>query len=258
MIQLNDMKNQRIRLNDLKRNEVVMSKQLAKRMNLETGDSIVVRIPELHQIVYLQINTLAINSAPQGIFMSKQIWEKLDQIFQPQTVYLKEKLSRQQIKKLEEAPNVSKVVEKATLEKNTNEILAAINGNIIILIFAAVLLGLTILSNTFLLIFSERYREFATLKILGYSYRELFLLLLQENLLLVFVGILFGVPGGLLFLDYYAGIVSLENQAYQPHLSLETCFLIFGIFLSIVGMLQLFLYWKIKIIDMLTALKSHE
>lgn len=258
LIHLNDMKKQRIRLNELKRNEVVMSKQLAKRMNLETGDSIVVRIPELHQIVYLQINTLAINSAPQGIFMSKQIWENLDQTFQPQTVYLKEKLSQQQIKKLEEAPNVSKVVEKATLEKNTSEILATINGIIIILIFAAVLLGLTILANTFLLIFAERYREFATLKILGYSYRELFLLLLQENLLLVFVGILFGVPGGLLFLDYYARIVSLENQAYEPHLSLATWFIIFGIFLSIVGMLQLFLYWKIKKIDMLTALKSHE
>ncbi len=62
-----------------------------------------------------------------------------------------------------------------------------------ILVFGAVLLGSVMLYNLGVLSYMERYREFATLKVLGFPDRQIRTVMIQQNVWVCAAGILLGL-----------------------------------------------------------------
>lgn len=128
---------------------------------------------------------------------------------------------------------------------------------IALLVAAAVILGIVVLYNLGLMSYVERYRELATLKVLGFKDRQIGGLLISQNVWLTIVGALLGIPAGILTLrvlvDKLAGEYELKTSI-APATYLIGIALTFGVSL-LVGVL---VARKNRKIDMVEALKGAE
>ena len=128
---------------------------------------------------------------------------------------------------------------------------------VILLVVAAVILGIVVLYNLGVMSYTERYREMATLKVLGFKDNKIGRLLISQNLWLTVVGVLIGLPLGYLTLDL---LVVLLASEYEMSLSLGWMTYVFSILLTfgtstLVGFM---VSRKNKKIDMVEALKTPE
>ncbi|MFA0888451.1 MAG: ABC transporter permease [Synergistales bacterium] len=106
--------------------------------------------------------------------------------------------------------NISSVLSREKEKRYLNENLAYLYVSIAILVSFSVLLGLAIVFNASVLAFSERRRELASLRVMGFTRSEVAVFLLKENLLLLLAGTLAGLPFGRLLSEGYARAVSSD------------------------------------------------
>ena len=95
----------------------------------------------------------------------------------------------------------------ADLTKNMEGMMEGMVMIIGILVFGAVLLGSVMLYNLGVLSYMERYREFATLKVLGFPDRQIRTVMIQQNVWVCAAGILLGLPAGYGMLCYLLSTV---------------------------------------------------
>ena len=79
--------------------------------------------------------------------------------------------------------------------------LQIMNSMIIVLVGGALILGIVVLYNLGVMSYTERYREMATLKVVGFKDKKIGSLLISQNVWLSVIGIIAGIPLGLLTLD---------------------------------------------------------
>ena len=128
---------------------------------------------------------------------------------------------------------------------------------ILLLVVAAVILGIVVLYNLGLMSYIERSRELATLKVLGFKDRQIGKLLISQNLWLTVLGVALGVPAGALTLDILIKKLAGEYElkmAIGPMTYVVSIALTFGVSL-LVGMI---VARKNRKIDMVEALKGTE
>jgi putative ABC transport system permease protein len=106
---------------------------------------------------------------------------------------------------------VSRRSEKAYLEENLGYMYYSIG---ILLVFSSIL-GFAIVYNASLMSFAERRRELASLRVLGFSVGEVSEFLLKENLPLLALGVLAGLPAGRLLAEGYAAAVSSDLFSFE-------------------------------------------
>ena len=129
---------------------------------------------------------------------------------------------------------------------------------IVVLIVSAGMLAFVVLYNLNNINITERQRELATLKVLGFFDMEVSQYVLRENIILTIAGILFGSLFGI-FLHHYI-IVTVEVDAVMFGRNIRTmsflyCAVITCIFSVVVNG---FMHMKLKKIDMVESLKSVE
>lgn len=128
---------------------------------------------------------------------------------------------------------------------------------VIALIVASVLLCLIVLYNLGIMSYMERYREMATLKVLGFRNKAIGRLLIAQNLWIAAAGTLLGIPAGSwvlsVLMDLLAGEYEMET-VIGPQSILPAVALNFGVAV-IVGLM---IARKNRHIDMVEALKSPE
>ena len=83
---------------------------------------------------------------------------------------------------------------------------------IIVLIVASVLLCLIVLYNLGIMSYMERYREMATLKVLGFRNKAIGHLLISQNLWISVAGTLLGIPAGIWALNYLMDMLAGEYE----------------------------------------------
>ena len=83
---------------------------------------------------------------------------------------------------------------------------------IIVLVVASVLLCLIVLYNLGIMSYMERYREMATLKVLGFRNKAIGRLLISQNLWIAAAGTLLGIPSGIWALNYLMNMLAGEYE----------------------------------------------
>ncbi len=128
---------------------------------------------------------------------------------------------------------------------------------VLILIIAAVILGIVVLYNLGIMSYVERSRELATLKVLGFRSRKIGRLLISQNAWLTFIGVALGLPAGLGTLQWMLSALAGE---YELKLMLGP--LTYAVSILLTFGVSLFVGWlvarKNKKIDMVEALKNAE
>ena len=147
--------------------------------------------------------------------------------------------------------------DKAQLMDTFNSFVWIMDSMVIILVIAAVILGIVVLYNLGVMSYVERSRELATLKVLGFRNRTIGKLLISQNIWLTFIGVIIGLPAGVGVLQWLLTALAGEYEMKLMLGPLTYCvsiLLTFGVSL-LVGLM---VARKNKKIDMVEALKGAE
>ena len=140
----------------------------------------------------------------------------------------------------------------------SREILDMLNRIILIIILSAAVLSITVLYNLASINIFERQRELATLRVLGYTRREVQRLINTENRVLALLGTIGGVPLGILMFGWIADLVSTPDFIMSKEPNVLVLLLSVGMLLGFMETTNVLLRGKIKNIKFVESLKGVE
>mgnify|MGYP003247088154 FL=1 len=196
--------------------------------------------------------------------MSKDMYESLDgENFESNVILTKDydvdsEAEDTFIKDLMNEPEVASVTRISTAMNMMNDTMKSLNYVVVILIVSAGLLAFVVLYNLSNVNISERIRELATIKVLGFYDKEVYLYITRETIILTAIGIVLGLVAGY-FLDFFiletCEIDMLRFKKFVAPLSFLFATLITILFTVIVNIVT---YFALKKINMIESLKSVE
>ena len=188
----------------------------------------------------------------ESVTMTDTLADKLGIEYSVSSIY-----TDRAVDEIDSSDLISGKQDKAQLMETFNSFVAIMDSMVLILIIAAVVLGIVVLYNLGLMSYVERSRELATLKVLGFRNRTIGRLLISQNIWLTVIGVVIGLPAGVGVLQWL--LTALAGE-YEMKLMLGamtygvSILLTFGVSL-LVGLM---VARKNKKIDMVEALKGIE
>ena len=146
----------------------------------------------------------------------------------------------------------------SSLASQVDRMLSTLDAVILVLIVSAGMLAFVVLYNLNNINITERQRELATLKVLGFYDGEVSQYVLRENVILTVLGLMFGAVFGILIHRYVITTVEVDAVMFGRNIKLLS-FLYSGILTSIFSIVvNGVMHFKLKTIDMVESLKSVE
>ena len=152
---------------------------------------------------------------------------------------------------------ISSVQSKRDIVDSFDSFMEILNLSIIVLIVAAAVLGVVVLYNLGTMSYTERYREMATLKVVGFKDKQIGRLLISQNLWLTALGAILGLAAGVGVITWVMNALASEYEMKVVIGSVTVCaslLLTFGVSL-VVGWI---IARKNRDINMVAALKTEE
>lgn len=191
----------------------VMSAQLARTAGFDVGDRITVALSDGTE-THSEVTAIAFVSEPQGVAFTAEAWEAAGGTFHPDTLLTAAPLT-------EEEEALPGVIDSVTLEDqqvNAQALVDSLSQVFTLIKVFAIILSVVVLYNLGALSFTERIRDYATLRVLGFHHGELRSLAARENAATTLTGWLIGIPAGWWFLHTYVGLFSTDRAAYTPYM----------------------------------------
>ncbi len=264
VIKLNDVKTeQEINLDEAGKDGVIITDKLAELIGAKEGDTITIKdVNDTEKEV--KVSKIAENYISHYVYMSKDYYENLYGVSYNTNVLLlrdnnlskeqEEKISTELVTKSE----VSTVSIISTVMTLFDDTMNSLNYVVIILIISAGLLAFVVLYNLSNVNISERIRELATIKVLGFYDKEVYKYVSRETMILTAIGIALGLVGGYFLNFYIIGTCEIDMLRFVKiidPLSYLYSVLITVLFTIIVNIVT---YFALKKIDMIGSLKSVE
>ena len=261
LINIKDLKTkQQIELKD---NEICLTEKVAQLLDINVGDTIKLRNND-NEEYEVKITYIVENYVSHYVYMSKIAYENLTgKQYKTNVILTKNKeLTEEQedvlATELMKNANISAITRTSTIMKILDDTLKSLDYVVIILIVSAGLLAFVVLYNLSNVNISERIRELATIKVLGFYNKEVYDYVTRETIILTIIGIILGLAGGY-FLNFYilrtCEINTLRFAKIVNPISYVYAILITVVFTVIVNIAT---YFALKKIDMIESLKSVE
>lgn len=231
---------------------IALSKNIADDLKIHTGDMIKWKFEGTGKWYESKVSAIIRTPLSQGITITKK---EMKRHSIPHTVT---SIIGKKPKHIYLDSNIITLVQyKEDLVGNFDTMMEASIILFSIFLVAAILLGSVILYNLGTLSYMERYKDMATLKVLGFSNKRIQKLMLQQNLWLTLIGIIIGIPIGYTLLIIMLDTVqsSLDITLYIPYLVYIVSML--GTFL-LSWLINKCLSYKVYHINMVAALKANE
>lgn len=231
----------------------VITDRLSDRLDVDIGDTVTLRASSgsTHDVT---ISAVTVNSEPQGLVVAEDTWTRMRGDFTP-TSYLTEGSVDDEVHQM---PGVTSALSIDEQRSNAQALVDSLVSVFTLIKTFAILLAVVVLYNLGALSFTERIREYATLRVLGFHYGELRSLASRENVITTVVGWLFGIPAGWWFLGQYVSLFSTDRASYLPSITATSLIIASVITLVFAMTATLLLTRRIKRFDMTSALKGVE
>ena len=125
-----------------------------------------------------------------------------------------------------------------------------------VLIISAILLAFIVLYNLTNINIEERLREIASLKVLGFTKREIYAYIFREVFLLSLLGDVFGLGVGVYLERFVVATAEVDYVMFSRTIHLESFVIAFVLTLVFTGLILLIMTPKLNRIDMVESLKS--
>ena len=241
---------------------VIINEKLAENLGVHIGEHITIEDADgnPHQVNVSGITEMYIN---HFVLMSRQYYKE---VFGKEAgsniIYLSttgddaaQKLLANQISTIHGVEGVS--LYSGQLD-NFNSMVKGLNGIIWVLIFSSMLLAFVVLSNLITVNISERQREIATLKVLGFRRNEVKKYIFKENNLLAGIGGIVGIPVGIALHRYIMRTVEMDYLMFGRNIEWMSFFyaLVLTILFSVI--VNRMMAKRLNDIRMVESLKSVE
>lgn len=243
---------------------VILTEKLANTLGVGPGDtfSLHVSSSEKKDVTVLALTE---NYTSHCVYMTAGLYEtvyeeapKFNILFLEFTEDLKYAQQQELASYLIGHDTVTSVTLVADQLDSLNDMVGSLNMVVWVLIIAAGLLAFVVLFNLNNINISERRRELATLKVLGFFDNEVAMYVYRENIILTILGILAGLFLGAWLHQYLVATIEVDlimfGRAIEP-LSYLWSILLTALFAVLVNITM---YYKLQEIDMIESLKSVE
>ena len=235
-----------------------ITEKLAQTLAVSVGDTLELFFPGDDVPARVTVTQIVFNSVSQGLYMESKTWESLRKgAFTPTAILLSQPTQTclDELDAMEEVDKLTWPVDQAQELTQMLDMLASIFAMITLIALA---LAFVICYNMGLMNFSERTREYATLKVLGYHQREIRGLIIGENNIVSLLGVLSGILPGIGMTGLVLRVCESETLAYPSRPAVLSVVLASVVTYVFSLLIQLLLTRKVRGIDMVEALKSVE
>ncbi len=208
----------------LPENGAFICKRLAKEFDVQPGDTVTIEpygTSESYDITVCGINRSLAESISMTEDYANSIGLTDSEEYRINSVYTMTPKDE-----IETSSNITSVQSKQDIIDSFDAFMQIFYFFIIALIVASVLLCLIVLYNLGIMSYMERYREMATLKVLGFRNKMIGHLLISQNLWIAVAGTLLGIPSGIwtlnALLDLLAGEYEMETLVGPVSIFLAT------------------------------------
>ena len=248
---------------ELGEKDAILTEKAAKALGIEKGDKLSVESQD-GEFTEITITNICENYMEHYLYLSPELYEEIyGKPVEENNIYFKMKdLDEKKLGAIGEnilekraALNVSYTY---NMEERLDEMLESLDIVIVVLIISAGLLAFVVLYNLNNINITERKRELATIKVLGFYDNEVSVYVYRENILLTLIGTIAGVLLGSLLHRYVIATVEIDSVMFTRIIEnisfVYSALLTFGfsVFVNVV------MYFKLKKIDMVESLKSVE
>ena len=247
---------------DLPEDGAAVCEKTASLLGLKIGDELTLEKDDKEYRV--KVSVITENYAGHYVYMTPQTYKETfgeEPVYEDIVFMVKDEYKDQVEKvgqKIMDSPAVLSISYTASTIEMVNRMLGSLGMVILVLIVSAGMLAFVVLYNLNNINITERQRELATLKVLGFFDIEVSQYVLRENIILTIAGILFGSGFGILLHHFIIVTVEVDAVMFGRNiapLSFLYCAVITCIFSVVVNV---FMHKKLKKIDMVESLKSVE
>ena len=241
---------------------VIISEKTAKMLGAKVGDKILLTEEGMNE-KKVKIDAICENYVSHYVYMTDALYQQIykEEAFR-NNLLIKTDADKKSLQKIGEEiltyDSILNVQYTEDLSSKLNDMLTALDSVMIVLIVVAGMLSFVVLYNLNNINITERRRELATLKVLGFYDTEVAMYVYRENILLTLVGALVGCGIGK-FLHYFTISTVEVDAAMFGRIIYPTSYLIAALFtIGFSVFVNWIMYFKLKKINMVESLKSVE
>ena len=237
---------------------VVISEKFSKLCGVAVGDEITI---ESSNGIKKQVEVAGICEmyTQQYLFISEEMYEDiLNETVVYDTIAVTAADSAALINKYEKSDGVKNISDFTAMKATFNNMFDSLNIIIVVIILVAGSLSLVVIMNLTEVNISERIREIATLKVLGFNNGEVYSYIFKEVFILSLIGMIVGLPFGKLELIFVMDIIDMEMVMF-PTIVQPTSYLFAFLITMVFTIMVIMLMRKtLRKVEMVESLKSVE
>ena len=244
----------------LKNNMVIISDKLADLINKKKNDKITIKGPDNEEYVFV-ISDVFENYAAHYIIMDKNTYQNNIGEYKINASYINlinKNNENKEIKKIMSNENVISIMSVKSTIKSVDDMLKSLNSVVLILIILSGSLSFVILYNLSYINISERKREIATLKVLGFTDKEVDNYIVKETIILTIIGIILGLLFGILLSRIIVDTIEISMVRFLRHINLISFIITTLFIMGFTFIVNFITHFALKKIDMIESLKSVE
>ena len=241
----------------------VICEKTAKMLGLNVGDTVTIT-REGEKSVSIPVTAISENYVLHYLFISPQTYQELYgkepeynslYLLYEEEADLNESAFGKQMMEQDACAGISFTTD---LEADIDDMLGILGNIVIVLIFAAGLLAFVVLYNLNSINITERRRELATLKVLGFFDQDVAAYVYRENVILTILGAALGVVIGAVLHRFVIVTVEVDLMMFGRNISLHSYIYSILLTFGFAVIVNLAMYFSLKKIDMIESLKSVE
>ena len=241
----------------------VLTEKMAKELDVKPGDTITIRDEDRGDLK-VEISAVCENYMGHYLYMTPAYYEKVyGETPDYNSIFYKtaDRITEEAERIGEEAlalPGTLSISYTTDLKEQVDNMLGALDAVIAVLIISAGMLAFVVLYNLNNINITERQRELATLKVLGFYNGEVAMYVYRENIVLTILGAIFGIILGKILHGFIIVTVEIESVMFGRNIDLSS--FVYGFLLTLLFSLLVngAMYFKLKKINMVESLKSVE
>ena len=242
----------------------IVTEKLAQLLDLKVGDTITIENGDGDK-AEVQISHITENYLMHYIYMSPELYNTIYDTKINSNVLLAKTNEMTEGQEndlgtilLKDKDNISGVDFTSVTKDMFSTVMDNMNVVVWILIISAGLLALVVLYNLLNSNISERIRELATIKVLGFYDNEVYNYIGRETIILTILGMLVGLVGGYFLTIYILKTCELDMLMFDPKIQIWSYILGIVITTFFAAIVNIVTYFSLKKIDMIESLKSVE
>ena len=244
-----------------KEGSVIITEKLAKYFNKKVGDTI--RILESNNLIYeFPISNISENYIGDYMYMSKETYSKSIGKYSINTQYLKFKDITRENEIMSNIKNNNSHILTTVSISNAKELAGtlfkSLNSIVVVLILFSGALSFVVFYSLAYINISERQREIATLKVLGFYDREVDNYIIKEEFIITILGILVGLFLGTIYAYILIDSIEINTMQYIKNIHLDSYLQTFGFMILFGIIVSIGVHFALKKIDLIESLKSVE